>query len=54
MDRAFCATHWGTFTLTDEPLADPPKRIRAYFEEHKLAPERLWVLDIGETRPLVR
>jgi L-ascorbate metabolism protein UlaG (beta-lactamase superfamily) len=52
--RTFCAMHWGTFKLTDEPLDDPPKRIRAYFDERKLAPERLWVMDIGETRPLVR
>jgi N-acyl-phosphatidylethanolamine-hydrolysing phospholipase D len=44
--------HWGTFKPTDEPLGEPPARIVRYFEEHGLDPARLWVLDIGETRPL--
>jgi N-acyl-phosphatidylethanolamine-hydrolysing phospholipase D len=44
--------HWGTFKLTDEPLGEPPTRIVRYFHEHRLDPERLWVLDVGETRRL--
>jgi len=52
--------HWGTFPLTDEPVSEPPERIRAWFEQHghpgesasERASERLWVLDVGETRSL--
>jgi N-acyl-phosphatidylethanolamine-hydrolysing phospholipase D len=50
--RTLVAMHWGTFKLTDEPLGEPPDRIRAWFESAKLDPSRLWVLDIGETRRL--
>jgi hypothetical protein len=46
--------HWGTFKLTDEPLGEPPRRIRQYFHEHGLADERLWIFDVGQTRPLTR
>ena len=46
------AMHWGTFQLTDEPLGEPPERIRRFFRERDLAAERLWVMDIGETRRL--
>ncbi len=52
--RTLCAMHWGTFKLTDEPLDEPPVRIKQYFAEHGLADERLWIFDIGETRPLTR
>jgi N-acyl-phosphatidylethanolamine-hydrolysing phospholipase D len=44
--------HWGTFKLTDEPLGEPPLRLRALFAARGEAPERLWLLDIGETRRL--
>ncbi|MEZ4403585.1 MAG: MBL fold metallo-hydrolase [Kofleriaceae bacterium] len=52
--RHFLAMHWGTFRLTDEPIGEPPARLRAFWERHQLAPERLWMLDVGEARPLVR
>ncbi len=50
--RHLVAMHWGTFKLTDEPLGQPPERIRAWFAEPGRDPSRLWVLDIGETRYL--
>jgi L-ascorbate metabolism protein UlaG (beta-lactamase superfamily) len=50
--RNFVAMHWGTFKLTDEPLGEPPDRIRAWWRERGLDSGRLWVMDIGETRPL--
>lgn len=50
--RAFVAMHWGTFRLTDEPLDEPPERIRALFREHGRDARRLWVMDVGETRDL--
>jgi hypothetical protein len=46
--------HWGTFKLTDEPMGEPPERMRAFWTERAYDPARLWVLDIGETRPLAR
>ncbi len=45
--------HWGTFRLTDEPTEEPPVRMRGWFEDQGIDPARLWILDVGETRPLV-
>ncbi len=50
--RHFLAMHWGTFKLTDEPLGEPPDRLRAWFTSQGLAAERLWVFDVGESRLL--
>jgi L-ascorbate metabolism protein UlaG (beta-lactamase superfamily) len=52
--RVFCAMHWGTFKLTDEPIGEPPERIRTYWAKRQLGAERLWLFDVGETRPLVK
>ena len=52
--RTLCAMHWGTFKLTDEPLGEPPRRMRQVFADRQLADERLWVFDVGETRALTR
>jgi L-ascorbate metabolism protein UlaG (beta-lactamase superfamily) len=43
--------HWGTFDLADEPLDEPPARLRAAAARHPLGPDRVWVFRIGETRP---
>jgi L-ascorbate metabolism protein UlaG (beta-lactamase superfamily) len=50
--RTFVAMHYGTFDLTDEPVGEPIERIRAWFAASGLPADRLWALDIGETRPL--
>lgn len=50
--RNLCAMHWGTFKLTDEPMGEPPSRIRAWFQQRAIDPHRLWLFDIGETRAL--
>jgi N-acyl-phosphatidylethanolamine-hydrolysing phospholipase D len=50
--RILCAMHWGTFKLTDEPLGEPPERMRRWFAEQQLPDERLWIFEIGETRAL--
>ncbi len=50
--RNLLAMHWGTFRLTDEPVGEPPARLRAWWRARGLRDERLWILDIGEARPL--
>jgi N-acyl-phosphatidylethanolamine-hydrolysing phospholipase D len=42
--------HYGTFDLTDEPLDEPPRWFRAEGEKRGLLDERVWTLDVGETR----
>ena len=44
------AVHFGTFNLSDEPLAEPPLRFKAAAENTVLGDKRSWVMDIGETR----
>jgi L-ascorbate metabolism protein UlaG (beta-lactamase superfamily) len=44
------AMHWGTFVLGDEPLDEPPRRLRDEAARLGLAPDRVWVLEHGETR----
>jgi N-acyl-phosphatidylethanolamine-hydrolysing phospholipase D len=46
----FVAMHWGTFDLADEPLTEPPVRLRAEARRLGLEPDRLWILEHGETR----
>jgi L-ascorbate metabolism protein UlaG (beta-lactamase superfamily) len=46
------AMHWGTFRLTDEPIGEPPARLRACWTDRSLDPSRLWILDPGEPRRL--
>jgi N-acyl-phosphatidylethanolamine-hydrolysing phospholipase D len=44
------AMHFGTFDLSDEPLAEPPLRFMEAARSSGLGEEDAWVLDIGETR----
>lgn len=46
----FVAMHWGTFKLTEEPLREPPERLRAAWERAALPAPLLHVLRHGETR----
>jgi L-ascorbate metabolism protein UlaG (beta-lactamase superfamily) len=48
----FCAMHWGTFRLTDEPLGEPPARLKKRWTERGLDPVRLRIFDVGETMTL--
>ncbi len=48
--RAMLGMHWGTFDLADEPLGEPPRRMRTDFERRGLDPARAWILALGETR----
>mgnify|MGYP001335223464 CR=1 FL=1 len=44
------AMHWGTFVLTDEPVDEPPVRVRVAWRAAQLPDDRLWVMAPGETR----
>ena len=48
--KAAVAIHFGTFDLSDEPLAEPPLRFGNAAEKSSLGRENAWILDIGETR----
>lgn len=50
--RHLLAMHWGTFRLTDEPIGEPPQLLQAYWREHQLPDDRLWIADVGEPRAL--
>lgn len=45
----FVAMHWGTFKLTDEPLDEPPRRLRAEWQRRGLPPEALHIPAVGAT-----
>jgi N-acyl-phosphatidylethanolamine-hydrolysing phospholipase D len=50
--RTMVAMHWGTFVLTDEPTSEPPSLTREGFAAHGWPDDRLWIMDVGETRAL--
>ncbi len=43
------ASHWGTFKLTDEPMNEPPERMREVWRTAGRAPADLRVMQHGET-----
>lgn len=52
--RMSVAMHWGTFVLTDEPLDEPPHRLRQALHARGLADDEFVVFVHGETRRLAR
>ena len=44
------AIYFGTFDLSDEPLAEPPLRFRNAARNSELGEESAWIFNIGETR----
>jgi len=46
------AMHWGTFRLTEEPLDEPPQRLRAALQAAGLDRADFAVMQHGETRKL--
>ena len=44
--------HWGTFKLTDEPLDEPPRRLKAEWERRGLPPQALSIPPIGASLTL--
>jgi N-acyl-phosphatidylethanolamine-hydrolysing phospholipase D len=43
------AMHWGTFILTDEPVLEPPARLRSAWDRSRNNPALLSILRHGET-----
>jgi N-acyl-phosphatidylethanolamine-hydrolysing phospholipase D len=53
--RFSAGMHWGTFVgLTDEPLDEPPKRLRQALDRERISPEQFFIMQHGETRLLER
>jgi N-acyl-phosphatidylethanolamine-hydrolysing phospholipase D len=46
------AAHWGTFKLTDEPMDEPPARMRHEWQAAGFDSKNLWIMRHGETRTL--
>lgn len=46
------AAHWGTFKLTDEPMDEPPARMRVFWQAARLDAKDLWIMRHGETRSI--
>jgi len=46
--------HWGTFVLTDEPVLEPPARLRLAWRNAGCQPDDLSILRHGETLVLTR
>lgn len=44
------AIHFGTFDLSDEPLAEPPQRFKNAAADTEFGVTGAWVLSVGETR----
>ena len=44
------AAHWGTFKLTDEPMDEPPARMREGWRAAGRDRKDLWIMQHGETR----
>jgi N-acyl-phosphatidylethanolamine-hydrolysing phospholipase D len=44
------AAHWGTFKLTDEPMDEPPTRMRELWQAAGREGKDLWIPRHGETR----
>jgi len=47
--RQSVASHWGTFTLTDEPLNEPPVLLQRLLAQRSIPAGEFRVLDFGET-----
>jgi N-acyl-phosphatidylethanolamine-hydrolysing phospholipase D len=48
--RRAVAMHFGTFDLSDEPLAEPPRRFKDAAGKGESSKLEAWILNIGETR----
>ena len=51
--KTLIGSHWGTLSsLSDEPTFEPPVRFKASGVEGGFTSENLWIMKVGETRPM--
>ena len=51
--QTLISSHWGTISsLSDEPMFEPPIRFKKAGHERGFLDEDLWIMKIGETRPI--
>jgi N-acyl-phosphatidylethanolamine-hydrolysing phospholipase D len=50
--RKSVAYHWGTFSLSDEALDDPPVALAAARQEHDISESAFVAISIGQTLKL--
>jgi hypothetical protein len=43
------AHHWGTFQLTDEPITEPPQRLKTALERENIELETFRAIRPGQT-----
>ncbi len=48
--KYFLPMHWGSFRMSDEPLDEPPKRLKNEWSRKKLKKEHLVFMAVGETK----
>jgi L-ascorbate metabolism protein UlaG (beta-lactamase superfamily) len=49
--RRALGMHWGTWVLTEEPVLDPPKKLKEALKRNDIAETGVFdVIDIGESR----
>ena len=46
----FIPSHWGTFDLADEPLDEPPQKLREAITDFDLDSTKFWIMQHGEYR----
>ncbi len=48
--KKMLAIHWGTFRISDEPVDEPPERLRKAMADEGLDTSTVWIPRLGETR----
>jgi N-acyl-phosphatidylethanolamine-hydrolysing phospholipase D len=46
----FIPSHWGTFNLADEPMDEPPQKLREEIRKLGLDSTKFWIMQHGEYR----
>jgi N-acyl-phosphatidylethanolamine-hydrolysing phospholipase D len=50
--RYSVAIHWGTFILSDEPVDEPPQRLKNELAKKGIPNKHFFLMQHGETRSL--